>query len=177
MTGARNQVGGLVGTNWESTVSNSYATGAVTGGSTVGGLVGYNFQSTVTASYYNTQTTGKSDTGKGDPKTTTELLTPTGYTGIYETWGDDTDYWDFGTDGQYPVLKIDVDGNGTVGDADDLRAQRPLRFRQTSYAFAILNTASINDVVGIVRAVPEDVNNELTYSMGTSTGFSISSGS
>ena len=104
------------------------------------------------------------------------------YTGIYETWddglddttsADDTDYWDFGTNGQYPVLKIDVDGSGSV-DVADLRAQRLLRFRQTSYVFGILNTASINDVVGIVRAVTEDANNELTYSM-TSTEFSISS--
>ena len=60
-----------------------------------------------------------------------------------------------------------------MGDAADLRAQRPLRFTQTSYPFAILNTASINDVVGIVRAVPEDANNELTYSMDTSAEFSI----
>ena len=130
-------VGGLVGVNYHTgTVSGSYATGAVTGDDYVGGLVGYNVSGTVTASYYNRQTTGQNDTGKGESKTTAELLTPTGYTGIYATWGDDTDYWDFGTNGQYPVLKIDVDGNGTVGDAADLRAQRPLRFRQTSYAFA-----------------------------------------
>ena len=165
--------GGLVGVNYAD-ISNSYATGSVTGlGSNIGGLVGNQLGGTVTASYYNSETTGQSDTGKGVAKTTTDLLAPTGSTGIYGTWsGAD---WDFGTDGQYPVLKIDVDGNGTAGEVADLRVQRPLRFRQTSYAFAILNTASINDVVGIVRAVPEDVNNELTYSMGTSTGFSISS--
>ena len=166
-------VGGLVGTNLVSTVSNSYATGSVKGNSDVGGLVGYNYGGTVTASYYNRQTTGQNDTGKGEPKTTAELLTPTGYTGIYATWDDDTDYWDFGTNGQYPVLKIDVNGNGTAGEAADLRAQRPLRFRQTSYAFAIPNTASINDVVGIVRGL--DVNNELTYSMDPSAEFYISS--
>ena len=54
--------------------------------------------------------------------------------GIYQTWNDgpdgvasntdDTDYWDFGTNGQYPVLKLDVDGNGTVGDEADLHLQR-----------------------------------------------------
>ena len=177
-------VGGLVGDNFQGTVSGSYATGAVTGSSHVGGLVGRNFRSTVTASYYNRQTTGQNDTGKGEPKTTADLLTPTGYMGIYGSWddgtdtastSDNTDYWDFGTNGQYPVLKLDVDGSGTVGEVADLRAQRPLRFRQTSYAFTILNTAGINDVVGIVRAVPEDANNELTYSMDTSVEFSISS--
>ena len=177
-----NRVGGLVGVSSGDIVS-SYATGSVTGGDeNIGGLVGYDFGGTVTASYYNRQTTGQNDTGKGESKTTAELLTPTGYMGIYTTWddgsddtssADDTDYWDFGTNGQYPVLKLDVDGSGTAGEADDLLAQRPLRFRQTSYTFAILNTASINDVVGIVRAVPKDANNELTYSMGTSTEFSI----
>ena len=203
-------VGGLVGLNYQGTVSNSYVTGSVTGDAYVGGLVGLNYQGTVsdsyvrgsvmgrrervgglvgenngtiTASYYNTETTGQSDTSKGEGKTTAELLTPTGYVGIYQTWndgpdgvasnGDDTDYWDFGTNGQHPVLKLDVDGNGTVGEVADLLAQRPLRFTQTSYAFAILNTANINDVVSIVRAVPEDANNELTYSMGTSAEFSI----
>ena len=142
----------------------------MTGNTNVGGLVGHNNGGTVTASYYN-DTAGQSDTGKGEPKTTADLLTPTGSTDIYATWnGAD---WDFGNNGQYPVLKIDVNGNGSVGDTDDLLAQRPLRVRQTSYAFAILNTASINDVVGIVRAVAGDANNELTYSMGTSAEFSI----
>ena len=68
-------VGGLVGRNFESTVSGSYATGAVTGSSDVGGLVGGNHaSSTITASYYNSHTTGQSDTGKGEGKTTAELL-------------------------------------------------------------------------------------------------------
>ena len=172
VTGYR-EVGGLVGSNTGGTILSSYATGAVSGSLDVGGLVGFN-TGTVTASYYNSEATEQSDTGKGVAKTTAELVAPTGSTDIYATWNSATD-WDFGTNLQYPVLKIDVDGDGTAGDATDLRAQRPLRFRQTSYDFAILNTASINDVVGIVRAVPEDENNELTYSMGTSTEFSISS--
>ena len=126
-TGTGNQVGGLVGYNAGGTVSNSYATGLVAGSSDVGGLVGSNVgSSTITASYYNSQTTGQDDTGKGEGKTTTELLTPTDYTGIYVEWDDDTDYWNFGTNGQYPVLKIDVNGNGTAGDANDLALQRPV---------------------------------------------------
>jgi filamentous hemagglutinin family protein len=44
-------VGGLVGYNFGSTISNSYATGAVSGTSIVGGLVGYNFGSTISNSY------------------------------------------------------------------------------------------------------------------------------
>jgi len=44
------QVGGLVGTN-AGTVSNSYSSGSVTGGSVVGGLVGGNHDGTVSDSY------------------------------------------------------------------------------------------------------------------------------
>ena len=52
-------------------------------------------------------------------KTTTELQTPTDYTGIYEAWnvelgdpifddGELDDPWDFGTTTQYPVLSLDL---------------------------------------------------------------------
>ena len=64
-------------------ITASYSVGAVP--TTGGGLVGNN-AGTVTDSYYDRQTSGRSDTGKGVPKTTTELKTPTGYTGIYANW-------------------------------------------------------------------------------------------
>ena len=152
VTVSTDRVGGLVGNNGGN-ISGSYATGAVTVGTDrVGGLVGSN-SATITANYYNSQTTGQSDdTGKGEPKTTAELVAPTGYTGIYETWDDgpdatsydDTDYWDFGTNLQYPVLKIDVNGDGSVGDLADLRAQRHPRLSVGSFSldFVEVNTAS-----------------------------------
>ena len=38
-----------------------------------------------------------------------------GYTGIYATWDDDgSDVWDFGTNSQYPALKVDFDGDNTA---------------------------------------------------------------
>ena len=129
VTGTGDNVGGLVGYN-DKIVSNSYATGSVRGTGTVhvGGLVGFNDGGTVTASYYNSETTGQSDVDKGESKTTAELLAPTGYTGIYDSWDDDsTDDWDFGTNEEYPVLNIDVNGNGIAGDANDLALQRPAR--------------------------------------------------
>ena len=139
-------VGGLVGGNENGgTVSNSYATGAVMGDTNVGGLVGNNNGGTVTASYYNSETTEQSDTGKGEPNTTADLLASTGYMGIYDSWDDDsTDDWDFGTNLQYPVLKIDVNGDGIVGDAADLRAQRHPRLSVGSFSldFVEVNTAS-----------------------------------
>ena len=125
-TDSNSRVGGLVGGNFRgSKISNSYATGVVRGNNFRGGLVGGN-TGAITASYYNRQTTGQSD-NRGTPKTTAELLAPTGYAGIYGAWDDHADHWNFGTNEEYPVLKIDVNGNGTSGDPDDLLAQRPLR--------------------------------------------------
>ena len=106
-------VGGLLGDSSSDTISASYATGSVTGaGDEVGGLVGDNFNATITASYWDTQTTGQSSSDGGDGKTTAELQSPTGYTGIFATWdmnldadGSNDDPWDFGTSTQYPILK------------------------------------------------------------------------
>ena len=110
--GGNNRVGGLVGWHLVSTATASYATGQVTRGNNVGGLVGTNSGGTLTASYYDRETSGQSDTGKGEPKTTAELQTPTDYTGIYADWNIDVDGvtgndnpWVFGADNQYPVLR------------------------------------------------------------------------
>ena len=59
-------------------------------------------------------------------KTTVELQSPTGYTGIYIQWlidfdnadeddDEDTgkdDVWDFGTSDDYPAIKADANGDG-----------------------------------------------------------------
>lgn len=72
-------VGGLVGDNRynDCLVTESYATGKVTGTGTgtgtVGGLVGLNEDGTAQRSYYDQSTTLQSDTGKGAPKSTTEI--------------------------------------------------------------------------------------------------------
>ncbi len=107
VTGSGNNAGGLVGHNWGG-VTASYANGAVTGsGNNVGGLTG---SGGATNSYWDTQTSGRSGGGAG--KTTAELQTPTGYTGIYANWNVDTDGdktaddpWEFGSDSEYPTLK------------------------------------------------------------------------
>ena len=109
--------GGLTGSNYQGTITASYATGSVTGHSgdthlLVGGLSGSNYQGTITASYWDTGTTGQSTSAGGTGKTTRELQSPTGYTGIYANWnanldgmaGND-DPWDFGSNRQYPALK------------------------------------------------------------------------
>ena len=109
--------GGLAGVNRSTgSITASYSIGQVTGSFSGGGLVGDN-TGTVTDSYYDSVTSGRSDTNRGTPKTTSELLSPTGYTGIYANWNLDLDSdntadnpWDFGTDQEYPGL-VDVKGN------------------------------------------------------------------
>ena len=108
------RVGGLAGVNF-ATIAASYATGPVTGDQNTGGLVGLN-EGTITASYWDTSTSGQT-TGSGG-RTTSQLQSPTGYSGIYGSWNVDVDGdntrdspWHFGTRSQYPVLSVDVDGS------------------------------------------------------------------
>jgi hypothetical protein len=59
VSGESYNVGGLVGENDNGTVSNSYSTGNVTGESYVGGLVGENWQSNISNSYSTGNVTGE----------------------------------------------------------------------------------------------------------------------
>ena len=104
-------VGGLVGHS-ESNISVSYATGYVSGAGAVGGLVGSNTGTPPTDSYWDTETSGQLYSDGGSGKTTAELQTPTGNAGIYANWGPEA--WDFGTSSQYPALKADFNGDGTA---------------------------------------------------------------
>ena len=128
-------VGGLVGANFGRVVA-SYATGRVSGDESVGGLVGAGSPGSarVADSYWDTRTSGLGiGVGYGgsegvEGKTTTDLQSPTGYTGIYRSWNADLDDadrddnaatggddpWYFGTSRQYPVLKVDFDGDGVA---------------------------------------------------------------
>ena len=111
-------VGGLVGWGDKGEIVASYATGAVSGTSSVGGLVGLNRYGTTTASYWDTLTSGHESSDGGTGKRTSELRSPTTYTGIYATWNVDVDGddaadapWDFGTENQYPILRY---GHGSA---------------------------------------------------------------
>ena len=106
--------GGLVGSNFSGTIIASYSIGSVSDYNGVGGLVGSNFADRGTArdSYWDTQTSGQSESAGGEGRTTSELQSPTGYTGIYENWNVDLDedgvgddLWDFGNASQYPTLR------------------------------------------------------------------------
>ena len=115
----RDDVGGLVGNNGGE-IHTSYATGRVAGRDDVGGLVGIvSPDSPIAASYWDTATSGQTSRSHGTGQTTTQLQTPTSYSGIYADWnvdldggGTTDDPWDFGTSSQYPALAVDFDGNG-----------------------------------------------------------------
>ena len=111
-------VGGLVGHVYdEGIITASYATGRVDGFSE-GGLVGYDEGGTVTNSYWDTRTSGQGSGSPGSGRTTSQLQSPTSYSGIYGSWNVDVDEdnvndapWHFGTSSQYPALRADVDGD------------------------------------------------------------------
>jgi len=120
-------VGGLAGRNTSGTISNCYSTVSVSGTSAVGGLVGYNQGGTTNSCYsigvvsgtdntggfaginggtinccfYDSETSGQSDTGKGTPKTTTEMKLPTTFTGCFNF----STIWDIIPTVSYPTLE------------------------------------------------------------------------
>ncbi len=118
--------GGLVGNNQNGTVIASYAAGSVTGGGNgteLGCLVGKNtgggLNGTITNSYWDS-TLCTHTGGGGAGHSTTDLQTPTGYTGIYSLWnlnldgvtgGDDP--WYFGGASDYPVLQYGLNAVAT----------------------------------------------------------------
>ena len=171
------RVGGLAGFN-AGQITASYARGAVTGtGTPTGGLVALNV-GRVTASYWDTTTSGQSTSAGGTGKTTSELQEPSGYSGtIYAAWnvnidgvsGND-DPWDFGTASQYPVLKVDVDGDGTatVEEMGDQRPNRPPVFTEGPRTTRAVdeNTAAGEDIGLPVPATDPDDGDTVTYALG-----------
>ena len=104
--------GGLAGIN-QGTITASYARGAVSvsgHNSYGGGLIGHD-QGQETDSYWDTAAAGRTVSAGGIGQLSSALQSPTGYGGIYANWnlnldtaaGGDTP-WDFGSDGQYPML-------------------------------------------------------------------------
>jgi len=70
--------------DFPSTVSNSYSTGSVTGNTShpsVGGLVGQNWEGTVSDSFWDTVTSGQSTSNGGKGKATTEMQEITTFSG------------------------------------------------------------------------------------------------
>ncbi len=127
MTQDTNQIGisALVGAGSRASLREGYATGMPTGNAprtTTAGLMAYdyNYSSVDSDAYWDTDTTGQATSLKGGTgKTTAELQADTnaivnaeGYDGIYKDW--DKSKWDFGSSSQYPVLKVDFNGDGVA---------------------------------------------------------------
>jgi len=96
-------VGGLAGSSYDSSVVNCYSSGAVSGDAFLGGLIGTNLFDTAltTSSYYDSENSGQSDnTGKGTPKTTTQMKNK--YTFTDWDW-DNT--WGIQNGQAYPTLQ------------------------------------------------------------------------
>ncbi len=134
--------GGLIGRHFGS-LSASYAAGPVTGSatSTAGGLIGQIDTAGVTIvnSYCDTTATTQSNcighrvtstpaavVAEAVAYPTAELKTPTGYTGIYESWNIDldgdgnNDYpWFFGEATQYPTLNTPTERQARIEAGED----------------------------------------------------------
>lgn len=96
------RVGGLIGgATLGATITKTYSKGTVSGSSNLGGLIGWKYATaTVSSSYYDSTTSGMSDTGKGEPKTTTEMKQQTTYSG----W-DFSTIWNIDEAQTYPYLR------------------------------------------------------------------------
>ena len=144
MSGSTSAAGGLIGSISQYTVNACYATGRATAPNRAGGLVGsFLSQEPIPInSYFDYETSGRSAT-EDYAKSTSDLQSPTMYdnnsddqdkSSIYEDWNIDVDGglnigaedgtvrgdaleddpWDFGTNSEYPALKVDFDRNGTA---------------------------------------------------------------
>jgi len=119
-TTGETSVGGLVGYNWDGTVENTYAVGNVSGTSEVGGLVGDNL-GTVSNSFYDLNTTGQDDTGKGEPKTTEEMMTENTFTEA--GWNFD-EIWYIHDGAGYPIHLWDLRLSYVITDVEELNMIR-----------------------------------------------------
>ena len=113
VTSPGNKVGGLVGQQNGGAIRESYSIGRVTGaGDEVGGLIGIWRGGSYLESMWDTETSGATTSDAGRARTSSQMRSPTSNTWPYESW--DATAWDYGTNGQYPALKADWDGNGAA---------------------------------------------------------------
>jgi hypothetical protein len=97
-----NLIGGLIGNINKDHIMNCYAIGFIKGENNTGGLVGISENNPqIEHCYYDTNTSGQIDTGKGIPKTTTEMMQR--YT-FYPHW-DFENIWNIDEGESYPYLR------------------------------------------------------------------------
>ncbi len=96
-------------------LSNCYSVGSVSGVDNVGGLVGFNYESDITASFWDIQTSGKATSAGGTGKTTTEMQTAStfleaGWDFLDETVNGAEDLWWILEGQDYPRLWWETTG-------------------------------------------------------------------
>ena len=109
-TGEHGNVGGLVGDN-HGQVTQCYSTGAVGGDSRVGGLVGYNYQGSVTHSFWDIQTSGQASSAGGTGKTAAQMqdiqtYLDAGWDFVGEDYNGTHEVWQMPEGGGYPLLAV-----------------------------------------------------------------------
>ena len=116
------RAGGFIGRNLNTgniTACYSIGEATATGNTTdVGGFEGFN-EARISKSYFDHETSNRSGTDIG-AQTTSDLQSPTDYTGIYKDWNitskkNKTEFvlWALCEGAEYPKLSVDFDGNGT----------------------------------------------------------------
>ena len=153
--GTAEKIGGLLGSIEDrAQLINSYAIGNVAGsGATIGGLIGAKAgMTTATSSYWNAGTSDQTDSAGGTSKTTVELQTPTGASGIYANWS--AADWDFGNPMSYPALRYseidgvdacDLDSETVLPRCGTLLAAQSMRDRGLSALFFAVNDEELNN--------------------------------
>ena len=175
-------VGGLVGDNrYTGVITAVYAEGSVSGrADRYGGLLGLNVgvvtfcfstgevhrnggglierksnYSTVSNCYWDTETSNHSESAGGDGKTTAELQSPTGYTGLYADWnvdldgdGSRDDPWIFGSGTEYPVLNL---GTLDIG-YENMNARQPLQPKANAALCSAVNYGNVEEVKAQITA-------------------------
>ncbi|MBF7097350.1 GLUG motif-containing protein [Alkalibacter mobilis] len=132
-------IGGLVARNESDSavITNCYSIGAVTGSSPIelyeGGFMGQNWLGTLINCYYDQNTSGCSDTGKGEPRTTEEMMQQD----TFKYW-DFTNVWGIIEDATYPYLRAFQ----TVSDQTITVIQAPPTNATFGDTFVVRATAS-----------------------------------
>lgn len=164
--------GGIAGWN-RGDISRSYSLSAVSGMHNFGGVVGEN-TGTIGNIYWDVAVSGEMiGVGYGGSSgssgfSSEELQSPVGYEGIYARWNLDGDVWDFGASDEYPVLKVDFDGDGSAsweefGDQARAVSVAPLSVLDETYRYlgrlakAFVEHQDVNERDDQVDVVCDDV--------------------
>ncbi len=108
--------GGVVTGSLAGIFSGQLAYSYVVSGSNVNMLARRGLRAEVAASYWDSDTSDFEETDNhGDPKTTSELRSPTGYTDIYANWTKDIDIFGDGMINEPLAVWCDRDNSGDIG--------------------------------------------------------------